>query len=41
LIAAGLSPFDPDRAAIRAGRLMLTEIQSRVRNGSSFDISGR
>jgi predicted ABC-type ATPase len=36
LIAAGLSPFDPDRAAIRAGRLMLTEIQSRVRNGSSF-----
>lgn len=36
LIAAGLSPFDPDRAAIRAGRLMLTEIQNRVRKGSSF-----
>jgi predicted ABC-type ATPase len=36
LIAAGLSPFDPDRAAIRAGRLMLTEIQGRVRNRSSF-----
>jgi len=36
LIAAGLSPFYPDRAAIRAGRLMLTEIQSRVRKGSSF-----
>ena len=36
LIAAGLSPFDPDRAAIRAGRLMLTEIRSRVREGSSF-----
>jgi predicted ABC-type ATPase len=36
LIAAGLSPFDPDRAAIRAARLMLTEIQSRVRKGSSF-----
>ena len=36
LIAAGLSPFDPDRAAIRAGRLMLTEIQTRVRKGSSF-----
>src|SRR5260370_21495503 len=36
LIAAGLSPFDPDRAAIRAGRLMLTEIRSRVRKGSSF-----
>lgn len=36
LIAAGLSPFEPDRAAIRAGRLMLAEIGLRVRNGSSF-----
>jgi len=36
LIAGGLSPFDPDRAAIRAGRLMLTEINNRVRKGSSF-----
>lgn len=36
LIAAGLSPFDPDRAAIRAGRLMLAEIQRRVRKGESF-----
>ena len=36
LIAAGLSPFDPDRAAIRAGRLMLTEIRNRVRKGNSF-----
>jgi predicted ABC-type ATPase len=36
LIAAGLSPFDPDRAAIRAGRLMLTEIRDRIRKGSSF-----
>lgn len=36
LIAAGLSPFAPDRAGIRAGRLMLTEIQRRVRSGSSF-----
>jgi predicted ABC-type ATPase len=26
LIAAGLSPFDPQRAALRAGRLMLVEI---------------
>ena len=45
LIAAGLSPFDPDRAAIRAGRLMLTESQSRVRRGDSFafetTLSGR
>src|SRR5260370_24322473 len=36
LIAAGLSPFDPDRVAIRAGRMMLTEIRARVRKGSSF-----
>lgn len=45
LIAAGLSPFDPDRAAIRAGRLMLEEIRHRVRNGNSFafetTLSGR
>lgn len=26
LIAAGLSPFDPDAAALRAGRMMLAEI---------------
>ena len=36
LIAAGLSPFDPGRAAIRAGRIMLAEIQHRVRKGESF-----
>ena len=36
LIAAGLSPFNPDRAAIQAGRLMLSEIQRRVRKGESF-----
>jgi predicted ABC-type ATPase len=36
LIAAGLSPFDPDRAAIQAGRLMLSEIQRCVRKGESF-----
>jgi predicted ABC-type ATPase len=36
LIAAGLSPFDPARAAIRAGRLMLSEIQRRTRTGESF-----
>src|SRR5215203_3053098 len=38
LIAAGLSPFDPDRAAIRAGRIMLSEIQRRVRKGESFAV---
>jgi predicted ABC-type ATPase len=36
LIAAGLSPFNPDRAAIQAGRLMLSEIQRRVRKRESF-----
>jgi predicted ABC-type ATPase len=36
LIAAGLSPFDPNRAAIRAGRIMLNEIERRVRKGDSF-----
>ena len=36
LIAAGLSPFDPDRAAMQAGRLMLSEIQRRVRKRESF-----
>ena len=36
LIAAGLSPFDPDRAALRAGRLMLQEIQRRIHAGESF-----
>jgi predicted ABC-type ATPase len=45
LIAAGLSPFEPERAAIRAGRLMLTEIRNRVRSGTSFafetTLSGR
>jgi len=33
LIAAGLSPFDPERAAHRAGRLMLEEIHRRVAKG--------
>ena len=36
LIAAGLSPFDPTRAAIRAGRIMMAEIERRIRKGESF-----
>jgi predicted ABC-type ATPase len=36
LIAAGLSPFKPEAAAIRAGRLMLDEIAARIGRGSSF-----
>ncbi|OGT89529.1 MAG: Zeta toxin family protein [Gammaproteobacteria bacterium RIFOXYA12_FULL_61_12] len=36
LIAAGLSPFAPEAAAIRAGRLMLMEIAACVRRSESF-----
>jgi predicted ABC-type ATPase len=36
LIAAGLSPFGPDKAAVQAGRIMLSEIHRRVRKGDSF-----
>ncbi|RLA43171.1 MAG: Zeta toxin family protein [Gammaproteobacteria bacterium] len=36
LIAAGLSPFQPDRAAIKAGRLMLGEINNAAERGESF-----
>jgi len=32
LIAAGLSPFNPDIAAIQAGRIMLAEIARRPPN---------
>jgi len=36
LIAAGLSPFNPDAAAFRAGRLMLAEIDRNATEGNSF-----
>lgn len=36
LIAAGLSPFKPEAAAIRAGRLMLQEIKHHVVARESF-----
>ena len=36
LIAAGLSPFRPQAAAIRAGRLLLAEISGYVARGESF-----
>lgn len=36
LIAAGLSPFRPEQAAIRAGRLMLELIEQFVARGESF-----
>ncbi len=38
LIAAGLSPLAPEREAVRAGKLMLQEIASCVRNGESFGL---
>jgi predicted ABC-type ATPase len=45
LIAAGLSPFKPEGALIRAGRLMLEEIKAHVRRRDSFafetTLSGR
>ena len=45
LIAAGFSPFAPELAAIKAGRLMLQTILSLARNGDSFafetTLSGR
>lgn len=36
LIAAGLAPFAPETAAIKAGRLMLEEIGTCMRRGDSF-----
>ena len=36
LIAAGLSPFAPEAAALKAGRLMLEEIAGCVRREESF-----
>jgi len=36
LIAAGLSPFTPEAAAVKAGRLMLREIEDCTRRGESF-----
>jgi predicted ABC-type ATPase len=36
LIAAGLSPFAPEAVAIKAGRLMLEEIESYAQRGESF-----
>jgi predicted ABC-type ATPase len=45
LIAAGLSPFSPETAAIRAGRLMLEEIERLAQTGDDFSfettLSGR
>jgi predicted ABC-type ATPase len=36
LIAAGLAPFAPETAALKAGRLMLSEVADCIRLGVSF-----
>jgi predicted ABC-type ATPase len=36
LIAAGLSPFNPDLAAFKAGRIMLSEIEAVSLSGHNF-----
>ncbi|MBF0184801.1 MAG: zeta toxin family protein [Magnetococcales bacterium] len=45
LIASGLSPFDPQAAAVQAGRLMLEQIRNYVLQGVDFafetTLSGR
>ncbi|SRR6266704_1975258 len=45
LIAAGISPFAPESVSVRAGRLMLEEIENMVRSRKSFafetTLSGR
>ena len=45
LISRGLSPFAPERAALQAGRIMLSEIARRASRGESFafetTLSGR
>lgn len=38
LIAAGLAPFAPETAAIKAGRLMLAEIAECTAHGHSFAV---
>lgn len=36
LIAKGLSPFHPELAAIRSGRIMLAQIRAHAERGESF-----
>ena len=36
LIARGLSPFEPERASLQAGKIMLAEIARRVASRQSF-----
>ncbi len=45
LIAAGVNPFEPSQAALRAGRVMWSMMRTYVQNGDSFafetTLSGR
>ena len=41
LIAAGLSPFQPELAAIKAGRVMLEQIAEHGRRGDNFRLKQR
>ena len=45
LIAEGISPFSPEAAAVRAGRLMIEEMRRSMRRGEDFGfettLSGR
>ena len=45
MIAAGLNPFQPERSAVQAGRLMLHMIETYVKKGENFaletTLSGR
>jgi len=36
LIAAGLNPFEPEKAAIRAGKIMIELIRENIANGNNF-----
>jgi predicted ABC-type ATPase len=41
LIAAGLSPFDPDRAAIRAGRLSFLRLSAASKMATALHLKRR
>jgi predicted ABC-type ATPase len=36
LIAQGIAPFAPEKASVRAGRIMLEEIEELARKGIDF-----
>jgi len=36
LIAAGLAPFQPEKAVVKAGKIMLHQINEYIRKGESF-----